>query len=237
VKGSTPSSYTLEAEKAILYGAKAERNHPDYSGTGFADFKNAYNDYVQWSLNSTQNCSSLLQFRYSNGREYDRPLQLEVNGAVVASILPFPSTGSWKNWSMTEAVVNLNAGINTIRLTAIGSSGPNIDYLAINCDGTVTAGRPVLEKTAILPTSGAFTAYVTPNPASANAKLVLSGASRLPVEMELLDIAGKSYQKRNFTYSGSNSIDFSVNGLQSGVYIVKVRQGNNVTSTKLIIKN
>lgn len=235
VKGSNPSSQTLEAETAELYGAKAEANHPGFSGTGFADYQNPSGDYIQWSVSNSNAGSTLLQFRYANGREYDRPLKLEVNGVEVASNLSFPSTGSWANWSVAEAAVTLNAGINTIRLTAIGSSGPNIDYLAVKTSST--ALRAASDKGGIQASSVVLKATVTPNPASGNAKLILTTSSKSPVEMELSDMTGRTYQKMKFLNTGSNSFDFSVKGMQSGVYIIKVRQGNNLSSTKLIIKN
>lgn len=234
VNGST-SSETFEAETALLFGAKAEANHPDFSGTGFADYKHLSDDYVQWSVNRSEAGAALLQFRYSNGKETDRPLRLEVNGIAAASNISFPTTGAWTKWSLAETTVNLNAGINTIRLTAVGSSGPNVDYLAIG--GNVSAAQRAADKNASHISSDVLRAYVTPNPASGNAKLVLAASSNLPVEMELLDMLGKTYQKRIFSNTGSNSFDFSVKGLQSGLYVVKVRQGNRFISTKLIIKN
>ena len=79
----------------------------------------------------------------------DRPLQLSVNGAVIAvaqmtdsdgtmfaddGSIHFPRSTSWTDYLLTPAVtVPLAAGANTITLTTIGSSGANIDgiYLAL----------------------------------------------------------------------------------------------------------
>ena len=60
-----------------------------------------------------------------------RPLELKVNGAVVAPHLLFPRTGAWTTWSTASVVTTLKAGDNTIRLTATGASGPNVDALTV----------------------------------------------------------------------------------------------------------
>jgi alpha-glucosidase (family GH31 glycosyl hydrolase) len=61
----------------------------------------------------------------------NRPLELRVNGAVARPTLAFPVTG-WTHWSSVTTNVTLNAGNNTLRLTAIGASGSNIDYVRVD---------------------------------------------------------------------------------------------------------
>ncbi|HSO39191.1 MAG TPA: TIM-barrel domain-containing protein [Labilithrix sp.] len=61
----------------------------------------------------------------------NRPLELKINGAVARAALAFPATG-WKHWSSVTPTVALAAGSNVVRLTAIGASGANIDYLRVN---------------------------------------------------------------------------------------------------------
>jgi hypothetical protein len=46
--------------------------------------------------------------------------------------LTFTSTGSWETWSTKTIDVDLNSGMNTIRITADSSSGgPNIDKIEV----------------------------------------------------------------------------------------------------------
>ncbi len=120
---------TYEAEQAVLSGAMVATNRPGYTGSGFADYINATGDYVEWTVNAADAGSFSLQFRYANGGTSNRPLKLQVNGTTVAASLAFSPTGGWSNWSVSSADANLIAGANKIRLTAIGSSGPNIDNL------------------------------------------------------------------------------------------------------------
>ena len=120
-----------EAENATLNGAMVADSQPGYSGTGFADYINASNDYVEWTVHSENPGQVALRFRYALASG-DRPLAITVNGEVVDSALSFPATGSFGTWAKTtDVVTSLNAGSNTIRATAIGSSGANVDYLEI----------------------------------------------------------------------------------------------------------
>jgi len=214
---------------------KIAKNHPDFSGTGFADFINTIDDYIQWSFNKASAGVTTLQIRYSNGRDLDRPLRLEVNGRETLNI-SFPSTRSWTNWSVAQAVVNLKAGVNTVRVTAIGSSGPNVDYLAYSSSNNQvaqrSAGKNDFDKSADL-----LKVSVSPNPAQGNAKLILTSASSHPIEMELLDMLGKTYQKMKFMNTTSNTYNFSVADLPPGIYLIKVKQGTVLKTTRLLVNN
>ena len=67
-------------------------------------------------------------------------MDLSVNGSTVAP-LNFPASGEWTTWITEEYVVSLNAGTNTIHLTATTSGGaPNIDKMdiTISCGAVVT---------------------------------------------------------------------------------------------------
>ncbi len=132
---------TYEAEEAVLNGAVVATNQPGYTGTGFVDYINASGDTIEWTVNATSAGSFLLKFRYGNAGTTNRPLKLQVNGTTVIASLAFGPTGTWANWSVSSATVNLMAGANTIRLTAIGSSGPNIDQLAIETTTTQSGAQ------------------------------------------------------------------------------------------------
>jgi hypothetical protein len=121
----------LEAEDAILSKAVFANNWAGYTGSGFADFVNNTGDYIEWNFNKAQAGKFTATFRYANGATTDRPLKLEVNGVVIASNLSFKPTGGWESWSTIKNTLQLVAGNNKIRLTAIGYSGPNIDHLAL----------------------------------------------------------------------------------------------------------
>jgi hypothetical protein len=130
-----------QAEDATLSGAVVGRDNGGYTGTGFADYQHADGDYVEWTVDAPAAGTCTLQFRYANGSFTDRPLAISVNGGD-AGTLSFPSTAavnSWSTWGVVGLTATLNAGPNTVRATATGSSGGNIDWLGVT-EGTVPTG-------------------------------------------------------------------------------------------------
>ncbi|MDB5048261.1 MAG: carbohydrate-binding protein [Fibrobacteres bacterium] len=128
------TSVVLPAENAVWSGPALVANHAGYHGSGFLDYTNASNDYIEWTAQVANAGTYNLAFRYAQ-QAGNRPLKLTVNGMVVAASLPFPTTGSWDVWTTQNASAGLTAGGNTIRLTAIGSSGGNIDELTVSIGG------------------------------------------------------------------------------------------------------
>jgi hypothetical protein len=119
----------LEAEDAVLSGAVVANGQPGYTGTGFADYINATADYVQWIVSAPVAGLYDLKFRYALASG-NRPLQIQINGQEVVAALDFPATGNWTNWAyVTIPSQPLPAGTNTVRATAIGANGPNLDHL------------------------------------------------------------------------------------------------------------
>jgi alpha-galactosidase len=118
----------FEAESATLSaGGTIDANHAGYSGTGFANGANAVGSYVEWQVTGP---ATAVTFGYANGTAAARPVDVSVDGTVVAAGVPFPPTGAWTTWSTVTRVVSLAAGTHTIRVTATSADGPaNLDYL------------------------------------------------------------------------------------------------------------
>jgi len=131
---SVPASATpvatsvYEAENANLSGTGVFLDEPGYSGTGYDVYLNSTGDYISWDVNAPSNAVYAVAFRYALASG-SLPLQLTVNGTVVAASLSFPATGDWANWALLTNNVTLYTGNNVIQLTDTGSSGPNVDYL------------------------------------------------------------------------------------------------------------
>jgi hypothetical protein len=135
--GTTMGQTIYEAEDATLSGPSVANQWTGFSGTGYADYNNATGDYVEFALNAGSAGTYPIAFRYANGSAGDRPLELRVNGAIVAGSLSFPPSGAWTTWVFTATNnVALNAGNNAVRITATGSSGANVDYLLVTANGT-----------------------------------------------------------------------------------------------------
>ncbi|OGH09621.1 MAG: hypothetical protein A2152_01660 [Candidatus Levybacteria bacterium RBG_16_35_6] len=123
-----------EAENAVYYGARFRRDNSGYTGSGYVDYQHRYSDYLEFKVNVPTTGLYLLGFRYANGSWRNRPLQVRVNGITVNTGLSFPRTGGWSRWNYSQFLTTLYAGQNTVRLTTIGYSGPNVDHLKVSSD-------------------------------------------------------------------------------------------------------
>ena len=120
----------FEAEEAGRNGPSIAKNSHSYTGKGFADFQADSGEHLNWIIQTKDASECSLSFRYTLAGG-SRPLQLKVNGKIIAKALPFISTGSWVNWKSISIDAPLKAGLNDIRLESTGASGPNIDSLKI----------------------------------------------------------------------------------------------------------
>ena len=126
-----PESGFNEAERQTLSGAVVSSAHPGFKGSGFVDFTADSGGSITWAEMSDAPRDYRLMIQYANGASAARPMELKLNGVVIAPRLSFASTGSWSVWQPVFVPVRLQEGVNTLQLTTIGSNGPNIDWMGI----------------------------------------------------------------------------------------------------------
>jgi glucose/arabinose dehydrogenase len=228
------SPITLEAEQAVLSGAIVQKNHPGYTGTGFADYVNATADYVQWSANVPATATYNLVFRYALNAG-TRNMKVEVNGTTVQASLPFTSTGSWSTWGTVSIQTSLQQGANAIRVTAISNSGPNIDNLVIQASGTTQAlmrGEVVMGNEASAKREW-FSIY--PNPAQREIHVDLPSRAGEKIKVQLLGLQGQVYQTIAFTSTAeeTHKLSIPVEGYAQGMYLISIQQAER-NETRLI---
>ena len=146
---------TYQAESATLAGPLALSNVPGFTGTGFADYQRSTFEYVEFQIAVPAEGRYDLDFRYANGSASDRPLELTVDGTVRDARLSFAPTGSWRTWKTTGSRVALAAGRHTVRLTSVGSGGPNLDALTVSPAAPPPAAVPVALQAEAATLSGA----------------------------------------------------------------------------------
>lgn len=120
----------LEAENAKLVGAPTTNKNPGHSGSGYVDFGAKSGESIEWNTKVEDEGKYLLRFRYAlpGGA---RPLKVELNGKTIAERGDFADSGHWENWKDADFPVTLQKGNQTIKISSIGYSGPNIDFLSL----------------------------------------------------------------------------------------------------------
>jgi glucose/arabinose dehydrogenase len=133
-----------QAEDAAISQGAVATNHTGYTGTGFVDYTNITGSYVEFTVSAATAGTSSLALRYANGTSTDRPMDLSVNGTVVASGVSFPATTDWNTWATKSVNVQLDAGSNKIRATATtANGGPNLDRVSVGASADTQApSRP-----------------------------------------------------------------------------------------------
>jgi aryl-phospho-beta-D-glucosidase BglC (GH1 family) len=132
VEIATPSS-DLQAEDATIVQGIVESNHAGFTGTGFVNYNNVAGSYVEWTVNAAEAGNVGLTIRFANGSTANRPMDIAVNGTVVAPGTAFNPTGAWTTWQEVTVNATLTAGTNKVRATATTvSGGPNVDRLSVS---------------------------------------------------------------------------------------------------------
>lgn len=236
---------TLEAEEAAFSGVTVKNTNPGYTHTGYNRYDNNNGGYTEWTIDHHEGGSTLLKFRYANGTisgGFDRPLQLKVNGIAVDT-LAFPTSGGdWWTWIYQNATVNLSPGTNTIRLTTIGTVGPNVDNLSYEPAGSGLLMTAPLEKSILNEAESIhkndLQLMVYPNPVSdgvvhLNIKNALEGAANI----QLINLSGVVLRSLSKTLiNGDNHQTIDTSGIAPGVYSIRFRQHTKILSAKLIIR-
>src|SRR6266545_343354 len=82
-----PSGVRYEAENATLSRAVVESEHAHFTGTGYVNYDNVTGSSVTFTVNAPNAGNATLTFRYANGTTTGRPMDIAVNGTVVAAAL------------------------------------------------------------------------------------------------------------------------------------------------------
>ncbi|OLZ66395.1 oxidoreductase [Streptomyces sp. IMTB 2501] len=130
--GTASAATDYQAEDALISQGAVATNHTGYTGTGFVDYTNIKGSYVEFTVDAAAAGPASVTLRYANGTSTDRPMDLSVDGTVVAPAVSFPATADWNTWASKSVSVTLKAGSNKIRATATtAAGGPNLDRISL----------------------------------------------------------------------------------------------------------
>ena len=219
---------TLQAEDAVFSGPLIASNQSGYNGTGFLDFVNNTGDLIKWTVTVPTAGNYELSFRYGLGNTA-RPLQLKVNGTIVVASLAFPSTTLWSNWQNVISTQALNAGVNEIQLTTIGSNGGNIDELQVT-------NAPTLNINKFKEVQKEKSINIYPNPYKGGKLSVelKDFESQNEVKIKIINDIGQTIYQASATNPTKVELNPSQK-LNESVYFISVESGGSKTVKKLIV--
>ncbi len=133
---STSGFTDYEAEDASLDGPVVVPESVDdrnASGEGFVDFDGAGDQTITWTVEVDETGNYEVGFRYAlAASKADRPMEVTVNGVSLGQLnFPGQSNEAESDWFFQELLLNLQAGSNTISVTAPEANGPNVDLLRV----------------------------------------------------------------------------------------------------------
>ncbi len=129
---------------------------------------------------------------------------------------------------------NVTAGMHTIEVmdnTGCTYSPAAINITTMSCPGPLTEGGD-MQKTA--GTEQLFAAHVSPNPAQSAFHLQMESSSREDVELVVTNMLGVKVYEAKGGIDGTYEFGAS---FKSGIYILQIRQGNEVHTVKLVKGN
>jgi glucose/arabinose dehydrogenase len=135
VAAATPAAAATryEAEDATISQGVVESDHAGFTGTGFVNGDNVTGSFTEWTVTAATAGTATIVLRYANGTTVNRPADIRVNGSVAAAARAFPGTGSWDTWANSTVTAPVNAGTNTVRISATTDNGnPNLDRLDVD---------------------------------------------------------------------------------------------------------
>ena len=194
----------------------------------FAGFNNNFNagsgEYLQWSFDVPAAGIYDLAFGYAffSTAASNRPMRLEVNGKVWDRLFDFQNTGANTTYSEAVTRVFLEAGTQTVRLTATGFSGPNLDYLEIRSPDPhriVIQAEDLLNSVPIDMTSTAV-----------NRPMTLSFLNaKTPAETFRVGAEGDAYLDWG---SAANTLEIPVTATVAGNYSITITYANGGTTNR-----
>jgi beta-glucanase (GH16 family) len=141
------------------------------------------------------------------------------SGAIQLGTIAIPNTGGWQNWTTISRTVNINAGTYNFGIFAT-AGGWNINWWKIS---SATGARIASSEETV---ANENELSVFPNPSLGSVTIRVAE----PSHINIIDISGKSHLSTDVESS------ITVDHLNAGLYIVKMKNRNKTAATKLYIK-
>jgi pectate lyase len=125
------ATYTAYQAESADFTGKIDAQHNGFTGTGFIDFLATGENQITFTTCNQSAGVQNAKFRYSFAKDENRSAALYVNDVFIQNV-DFPRTATFTDWTDVTVAVNLNAGVNKIKLTWETTDGPNLDRMDLS---------------------------------------------------------------------------------------------------------
>lgn len=195
-----PNSFTvvpsrIEAEAYNAMSGVSIAKASDHEGI-LAITRFNSDDWLEYNIDVPETRDFFFDIRYSAPTSSSIQLYLDES---LYSIISFPSTGNVNAWKTTTTTINLSEGKHKLKLTAAGS-GLNLNWISISKDNISGISENLTHDVTIFPNP-------VLNAVSIHSKEKIA-------DIQIIDLLGK-------VILTPANIEFSTEGLPSGLYFVK----------------
>lgn len=172
-------------------------------------------EWLEYTLDVQQAGTYDLELRVAcNGT--GRSISLTMDGAELAEDVAIPNTSGWQNWqTITVSDLYLEAGEQILRLTIGATDYVNLNYIEFKLNTITSLGLE--EEMGI---------NLAPNPFNTELNIRITDGE---VDYVIYDLYGKALEQGH----AGNNIKIG-RQLTSGVYILELRNGNKVSSQRIV---
>ncbi|WP_345057239.1 cellulase family glycosylhydrolase [Hymenobacter glaciei] len=221
IQNWTPSSTATKVEAEsyhVMSGVQTQATSDTGGGlnVGWLD----PGDWMAYTVNVPTAGTYTIQYRVASPNTGGK-LRLEQNaGTTQLATITVPNTGGWQNWTTITNTVTLNAGVQDIAISApVGDY--NINWWSFT--KTTTAAR----------TASTAELQLYPNPVQNQLQLTLAQPGSA-ASVQIINAYGKQVRTQQLSASTATDATIAVEGLEPGVYTLRLVEGDRITSTRFV---
>ncbi len=179
----------------------------------------ATGEWIEYTVNVKQTGNYTLTF-YSASMDGDGKLRFSI-GNKISSTLTVPKTNSWETLASVSTTMNLDAGLQIIRISIISAQPFNVDKYELTLQNS----------SSVESTKNSAELNVYPNPVRQNLNVQLKNMSGNG-EVEIFNILGQRVKQ---VLLNNNSLRINMSGLSRGFYFLRITLNDRVVATKKIL--
>lgn len=236
--GSDSCAFVIDGvDFADIKGVK-ETTNTGFVGEGYANVDNAVGSYVTYGVTATEAGKYTIYVRYANGGSAARDFSVSSGEKVLLEKGSMDATGGWTTWKTAAVEVELPKGYSELTFNSLGKDGmANIDAIGW-MNAALKAGK------IDLPQDPESSSSVAENLSSSSSSDITAIYAAKPQAMKITvvgntlilgTIPSGEFQITVHDLQGnmvkniiSRDSAVNLNHLNSGRYLITVRQGNRI---------